>query len=204
MKKALNVLFILLLIYIPVQSQQITTVSPDSAKQGESITVTISGLNTNFKDAGTVSTWFKQVTGPGTHYIIGHNINIIGRSIFGADFSLSLWSSLGYYDVYTYDSIHGYLIKPNGFKVLPNTVSLNELEERASFEIFPNPVRDILNIEIKDRIIKSVNIYNSQGLIQLIDNSGNKDIDVSALSSGMYIIEIVSNEFSARQKLIIE
>ncbi|MCW1148170.1 T9SS type A sorting domain-containing protein [Flavobacterium lacisediminis] len=57
----------------------------------------------------------------------------------------------------------------------------------TSFIVYPNPVRDILNIETALEV-QSVEIYNIQG--QKIMSSNQKQINVADLSVGIYIIRI--------------
>lgn len=67
--------------------------------------------------------------------------------------------------------------------------------------LYPNPVRDILNVET-DLDIKSVEIYNIQG--QKVMQSNQKQVHVSDLASGMYLVRIedVDNNVSTKKIVI--
>jgi hypothetical protein len=66
--------------------------------------------------------------------------------------------------------------------------------------MYPNPVNDILNIDIENEI-KSVEIYNIQG--QRVIQSNSKQIETSSLNSGIYMVRIEdTNGGIATQKLI--
>ncbi|HBX83721.1 MAG TPA: hypothetical protein DEH40_03365, partial [Marinilabiliales bacterium] len=59
------------------------------------------------------------------------------------------------------------------------------------FTIYPNPVDEVLNIELKDIKEKvNLNIYNSSGILikSLILSNTFNDIDVSNFPKGMYLI----------------
>jgi hypothetical protein len=67
--------------------------------------------------------------------------------------------------------------------LLVNNFNQNNLE----VALYPNPVQDLLNINV-DNAIKSVEIYNIQG--QKVLSSNQKQINVSDLASGMYLVRI--------------
>ncbi|WP_136482744.1 T9SS type A sorting domain-containing protein [Cognatitamlana onchidii] len=75
--------------------------------------------------------------------------------------------------------------------------------ERDYFSYYPNPVKDILNINLnKDLELKQVNIYNIQS--QYLYSVNSSKIDVSQLSSGVYFIEVVTNEGKSAKKIVID
>ena len=66
--------------------------------------------------------------------------------------------------------------------------------------MYPNPVNDVLNIEIENEI-KSVEIYNIQG--QKVLQSSNKQIETNSLNSGIYMVRVEDvNGAVATQKLM--
>jgi sugar lactone lactonase YvrE len=76
--------------------------------------------------------------------------------------------------------------------------NLNNLEVK----LYPNPVRDILNIEIENDI-QSIEIYNIQG--QKVLSSNQKQINVSDLATGMYMIRIQDiDDNIATKKIVIK
>ena len=70
------------------------------------------------------------------------------------------------------------------------------------FNLYPNPATNLVNIELATEL-KSIEIYSLQG--QKVLTSNKKQVDVSTLSKGMYMIRVedVENGVST-QKLIIE
>jgi hypothetical protein len=84
--------------------------------------------------------------------------------------------------------------------VLLATENLNSQNLKAT--IYPNPTTDIFTIDIENDI-KSVEIYSLQGQKILATNT--KNVNVSNLSKGMYLVRIEdSNNAVASQKLIVK
>ena len=76
---------------------------------------------------------------------------------------------------------------------------------KPQFTIFPNPAKKTISITQKNEsTIDEINMYNQLGQMVLHKNRINKNINVSILEQGLYIIEIVSNDLRFRQKLIIQ
>jgi len=134
-------------------------------------------------------------------------------------------------DLYIYDnpslstcevqSVCDYLASPNGTVEIHDnalgcnsqaevdsacaTVSIEKIDFKDEVSIFPNPTDKELFITTKDgTIINEVNIYNQIGQRVLHETRLTDVIDVSELRQGMYIIELVSDEFIIREKLIIK
>jgi hypothetical protein len=83
----------------------------------------------------------------------------------------------------------------------------NENPALLDFGLYPNPVKNNLVLDFKTRIGSgSVNIYNALG--QLVQNvnkpdSGNSiNIDVSALKTGTYFIEVHSEKGKTTKKFV--
>lgn len=73
------------------------------------------------------------------------------------------------------------------------------------FTLYPNPVKNLLNIEVKKQIvIASMSIYNSLGQMVLVIPNAQKttQVDVSGLKTGGYFIKMNSDKGSANSKFI--
>lgn len=85
-----------------------------------------------------------------------------------------------------------------------NDVSVNEVE--SDINIFPNPVHNTLQIKSKlNNQNTTIEVYNYLG--KLIDayqnmNSQHAQIDVSKLSSGIYIVKLKSQDFIIQKEFI--
>lgn len=78
--------------------------------------------------------------------------------------------------------------------------SSNFTQNNLEVALYPNPVRDILNIEtVLD--IQSVEIFNIQG--QKVLTSNQKQINVSGLATGMYVVRIQDAENNISTKKIV-
>jgi hypothetical protein len=81
----------------------------------------------------------------------------------------------------------------------PAGVEVNEKQE--TFEVFPNPSTDQLFFKIADRPIKEVNIYSADGTL-VIKSNRVTHLDVSQLSPGLYVAEIVSEGSFLRKRWV--
>jgi hypothetical protein len=112
-----------------------------------------------------------------------------------------------------------YFTSPNnGFVVGNNTVlkygdvsgTGNTIAETIQLDIFPNPAVEVISLQ-------SVAFNRQSAVVQIYDLNGRKrlekhiakgqettEIDVSGLASGVYFCRLISEKYSATQKLIIQ
>ena len=82
-----------------------------------------------------------------------------------------------------------------------NTLSSSDFSQNnLEVALYPNPVNDLLNIETALEL-QSVEIYNIQG--QKVLSSNQKQINVSDLASGMYMVRIQDAENNIATKKIV-
>jgi hypothetical protein len=82
-----------------------------------------------------------------------------------------------------------------------NTLSSSDFtQNNLEVALYPNPVRDVLNIETALEV-QSVEIYNIQG--QKVLSSNQKQIIVSDLAAGMYMVRIQDAENNIATKKIV-
>lgn len=84
-----------------------------------------------------------------------------------------------------------------------NTIyNVNELNSLLNISVFPNPAGDKVNIECP--LEANLEILTIEGIIirRLITNDRQTTLDLSTLSSGIYIIKVKTNNGSAVKKLI--
>ncbi|WP_299115400.1 T9SS type A sorting domain-containing protein [uncultured Winogradskyella sp.] len=72
------------------------------------------------------------------------------------------------------------------------------------FSLYPNPAKDVLNIQTNNVTINSVSIYDMLGKEVLSVKEVNNSIDISNLKSGIYLIKIATNEASVTKKIVKE
>jgi Concanavalin A-like lectin/glucanases superfamily/Secretion system C-terminal sorting domain len=82
-----------------------------------------------------------------------------------------------------------------------NTLSSQDFSQNnLELNLYPNPVRDVLNIESETEL-KLVEIYNLQG--QKVQTSSQKQTNVSDLASGIYMVRIQDeNDGVATEKIV--
>ena len=84
---------------------------------------------------------------------------------------------------------------------------INELEQKSYINIYPNPVNDKLYIETEAEI-EEVVVYDVYGRIQNLRNSETQklrnSIDVTDLNSGVYFIQIKTEEGNITKRFVKE
>ena len=90
----------------------------------------------------------------------------------------------------------------NGQFQYSKTVSVSKTDKINHWAIYPNPVKNTLQIDGLQQI-KKVSIFNTQGV--LVQTSAQNSVSVYGLSSGIYILEVENTEGGLfRQKFIKE
>ncbi|MDR6763543.1 uncharacterized protein YjbI with pentapeptide repeats [Flavobacterium sp. 2755] len=85
------------------------------------------------------------------------------------------------------------------------TLGTQDFEFSDYFNIYPNPVKDVLNIFVNNTIeLKTINIYDILGqLIITVPNAEKtSNIDVSRLQAGNYILQVKTNKGNSSSKFI--
>lgn len=110
-----------------------------------------------------------------------------------------------------YLGLNNYNVLDSNYKkvfVYPTTTGYNNTKT-FDYSLFPNPTKDVLNIKLSnvhktEKVI--LNLKNISG--QLIESSsftGNESkLDVSALNTGLYLLEIITETGSQSSKFIIK
>ncbi len=124
--KAIYSFFFLSLFYFTGYSQTLNNVSPNSGQQGQTLNVTISGMNTHFSQASNTTVWFKQ----GSATILNaFPISITSNTTIVASVPISNQQPIGLYNLYVNNNIDGLMTKTNAFTVLsnPNQASITSV-----------------------------------------------------------------------------
>ncbi len=89
--------------------------------------------------------------------------------------------------------------------IISNWVNINEKEE-ISLSIYPNPAKDFVKIKAHSSDFKTVKIYNYLGiLINVIEaNSDEIEINTSDYNTGIYIIDIQTENDKITKKIIVK
>lgn len=117
-------------------------------------------------------------------------------------------------------SICDYLINPDGIIYISDNatgcssrqevedacgnISVDDIDFKNEVNIYPNPAERTFYITMeKGAVIIEVNIYTQHGQMVLNEKRRTEVIDVSMLKKGMYVVEVVSEDWTHREKLII-
>lgn len=116
-------------------------------------------------------------------------------------------------------SICNYLANPGGYIVIHDNASgcynqaeveeacmikIPEISVGESIFIFPNPTSREITISGASGVIDEISIYSKLGQRVIHEMKPGNTIDVSCLPQGLYIVEVVWNEYRVREKLIVQ
>ena len=95
-------------------------------------------------------------------------------------------------------------IRDRGFTTLGVSLGISE-NKLLSFEMYPNPVSDVLNIQLPTGTEKAeVGVFDYTGRLvtSKIISSNDTSIDVQKLSNGIYLIRVSSDAKIGAQRFI--
>ncbi len=69
----------------------------------------------------------------------------------------------------------------------------------VEIKIFPNPVRDVLNISVNGKLNFQANLYNMKGKLIMSELNSNR-MDLKSIPSGIYLLEII--DLNTNQKIV--
>lgn len=101
------------------------------------------------------------------------------------------------------NQLSGNELKCDDFEEDPNSIYLTQ---EIEFEIYPNPANNFFNIDFSGNEVKQGNIFNVAGqIVKVISNQelAYGKVDISALNSGAYFIELTGTNKRQIEKLII-
>jgi hypothetical protein len=74
----------------------------------------------------------------------------------------------------------------------------------SGLKIYPNPVKNLLNITSDSFEAKTVAIYNVLGKVVLSEKVTNAPVNVANLAKGVYVVKVTEEGKTATRKLVIE
>lgn len=168
---------LLLLSFFSLPAQSLVNISPDSAYQGQSLAVTISGQGTHFGQGSALTqVWLSQAS----ITTIYTQFNIIQSStLLDAHFTIPQNANLGLWDVNVWTAFDGHMQVADGFLIYDLGVGI-EPELKSAFdsmEIFPNPLTENSRVRFTLQQAESMTI----GLFDL---------------NGKLILEVPAGEFA--------
>jgi hypothetical protein len=83
------------------------------------------------------------------------------------------------------------------------TTNLVELAQILNFNVYPNPATGAIKIETGSNESYQITIFNTLSQVVLTtQTTDSKDVDISALSNGTYVVEIKQHDKIGYQKLV--
>lgn len=81
---------------------------------------------------------------------------------------------------------------------------VNSLKEISNLDIlfYPNPVEDVLQIQVNNSSVNTVEIYSSVG--KLVSQKAENEIDLSHLPSGVYLVKLITTDGQQYAQRIIK
>lgn len=78
-------------------------------------------------------------------------------------------------------------------------------DEIAGFKLYPNPATaDVVYINTVDNKPKEIKIYDVFGELVHKDRITTKNLDISKLAPGVYVIQVTENNKSITRKLVVK
>ena len=102
-----------------------------------------------------------------------------------------------------------FLMTQQGFSQsnIGSATSQSQSQNIEGLSIYPNPVsegRQVIYITSKNNLTKNIEIYNVLGKQIYTTVLTSKELNISSLSSGVYILKITENKVSETRKLVIK
>ena len=100
---------------------------------------------------------------------------------------------------------YNFPITTNTYTTTVATLSTQDFDFGTYFTLYPNPAKDVLNIQTKqDLEVNSIEIYNQLGQIVMATTNVINSVDVANLASGTYFVKVNTEKGSANAKFVKE
>jgi Secretion system C-terminal sorting domain len=100
---------------------------------------------------------------------------------------------------------YNFPITTNTYTTTVAALSTQDFDFGTYFTLYPNPAKDVLNIQTKQSLaINSVEIYNQLGQIVMATTNAINSVDVANLASGTYFVKVNTEKGSANEKFVKE
>lgn len=86
---------------------------------------------------------------------------------------------------------------------IEDVLAVSDINKENQVSIYPNPVKDVINIQSKDSSELSYQVYNIAGQVVMTGKSSDKKINAQKLTTGNYVLELTNKEgIKSSQKFI--
>jgi len=129
----------------------IDSIAPKTARQGDNITMTVYGTNTNFDKVGVTNFVYLR---NGYEQIYAKTVNPINSKTLEAQFDFTYGQSIGLYAIHVNNGLDGTVTKPDAFGLLPGS------NAPAIFSVTPDTLEAGQTLDIE---VTGVNVDFTQG-----------------------------------------
>mgnify|MGYP000539566647 CR=1 FL=1 len=85
-----------------------------------------------------------------------------------------------------------------------NALSIEDNQETISFEMYPNPTTNYLNLNLIDKANVVMYNINGQKVLSKTLNKGNNHIEFNSISTGLYMVKVYLENKTVTKKLIVK
>lgn len=194
-----------------VNAQLIVSIAQDSAYQGQTLNVVITGNSTNFgQGTSTTQVWLSQ----GSTIIPSNSVFVVNTTQMIVNFTFPISAPVGYYNVNAYDDLDYFMILTNGFLLKSVVTGIAEVNEsESSGKAYPNPFSDALKLEysLKEESAVQITLYDISGRIMSTSSSSKFpsgdyvyefDSDAIEVPAGIYFIRLRINDTDQNYKVV--
>jgi hypothetical protein len=150
--------------------------------------------------SGDVNIQFLSYEGTGIAATNGAAAGLTPVDIIAQEINTAIGTSLEYNEA-TSSWINVSDDSPGLFAQGPLGVKENSI---SGLKIYPNPVKNLLNITSDSFEAKTVAIYNVLGKVVLSEKVTNAPVNVANLAKGVYVVKVTEEGKTATRKLVIE
>lgn len=181
-------------------------IAPNHGEQGKSLSVTITGINTQF-NVGSPAFYFIRQGSP-TSAIQAMNISSTSATSVNLTLYIDNNTPTGLYDLGYFNANDGAVLQPNAFTVDPTT-GVKEVDLNATTRVYPNPASKQVTIESKQNI-ENITVFDITGK-EMTNKAPERQTQTYelnltdlAIPKGIYFIKVISHDGSVTRKIIIE
>ncbi len=87
-------------------------------------------------------------------------------------------------------------------KINYQDLSISNVEFQTTVNVYPNPAKDYICIDLPEEKIKSIKLYNLLGVLLKEQKDNKTSMDISSLPQGMHLLSIETDEIVITKKII--
>jgi hypothetical protein len=186
----------------------LVSVTPATAHQGESLSVTVKGSHTNFMGStGTQMAIFSVDT-----FIEATSIVSVNDSVLTAHFDIPAGFPVGLYDFGVMADVDGYLELLQSFTITTGNVGISEVVKKGNnLNVYPNPATETLTFQTADQVLNVLmtDITGKQiriplNMIKQNQTSYSLDLESNRIGKGLWFISVETDQGVQNRKIMVQ